>query len=105
MKKKYQRRNTTPRLYIFKSNKHIYAQLINDRSNRILACSSSIAKNIKHRINQKVTCDTIKLIGKDIAQKFHQQGITNIIFDRGKNKYHGKIQVLAESLRQAGIIF
>nr|YP_009257587.1 50S ribosomal protein L18 [Coeloseira compressa]ANH09670.1 50S ribosomal protein L18 [Coeloseira compressa] len=105
MKQKHKGTKNKPRLYIFKSNKHIYAQLINDTSNKIIASSSSISKNIKHKINKKVNCDTVKLIGQDIAEKFYQKDIKTIIFDRGQNKYHGKIQILAESLRKAGIIF
>nr|YP_009293782.1 ribosomal protein L18 [Rhodymenia pseudopalmata]AOM64464.1 ribosomal protein L18 [Rhodymenia pseudopalmata] len=105
MKKKIRGTEDRPRLYIFKSNKNIYAQLINDSSNNIILSSSSISKEIKNQVNSSVNCKIAKIIGLNIAKKFKKKGIGKIVFDRGQKKYHGKIKALAESLRSEGIIF
>nr|YP_009392533.1 ribosomal protein L18 [Caloglossa monosticha]ARW61095.1 ribosomal protein L18 [Caloglossa monosticha] len=89
------------RLYIFKSNKHIYAQIIDDKNAKILTSCSTISKNIKKPSN----CKTAQEVGKNIAVKLKNQGIENIIFDRGKHKYHGQIKALAEATRLEGINF
>nr|YP_009392945.1 ribosomal protein L18 [Caloglossa intermedia]ARW61507.1 ribosomal protein L18 [Caloglossa intermedia] len=91
----------TIRLYIFKSNKHIYAQIIDDKNEKILTSCSTISKNIKQLAN----CDTAKQVGKNIATKLKDQGIKNIVFDRGKHKYHGQVKALAEAARLEGICF
>lgn len=104
MNKKIQGSETIPRLYVFKSNKHIYAQLINDINKRILASSSSISRKIKTS-NRSTTCDTARMIGHDIATQSSEKGINKIVFDRGKKTYHGQIKALAESARAAGLTF
>ena len=104
MKKKYrQPKNYKHRLYIFKSNKHIYAQVINDQNNTTIITSSSICAKFKPQITSSATCETAKLIGEDIANKLKNKGITEIILDRGKKLYHGKIKALAETTRNEGI--
>nr|YP_010904123.1 ribosomal protein L18 [Caulacanthus ustulatus]WCH57374.1 ribosomal protein L18 [Caulacanthus ustulatus] len=99
--------NERPRLYIFRSDKHIYAQIINDFSNKVLLSSSSIAKNLKLNIktNQKSNCDISEMVGRDIAKKAIKAGIRKIVFDRGKKLYHGQIKALANAMRQEGIQF
>nr|YP_010502420.1 50S ribosomal protein L18 [Grateloupia turuturu]QHD45289.1 50S ribosomal protein L18 [Grateloupia turuturu]UXC96833.1 50S ribosomal protein L18 [Grateloupia turuturu] len=104
MNKKIQGNETVPRLYVFKSNKHIYAQLINDTDKRILASSSSISRKIKTS-SKSTTCDTARMIGNDLAIQSKKKGINKIVFDRGKKQYHGQIKALAESARAAGLIF
>jgi len=103
IKKKIQGTENYPRLYIFKSNKHLYAQLIDDHNQHIIATSSTISPEIKN--NQAVfrTCKTAKLIGKNIALKSKAKGIHKIIFDRGENLYHGQIKALADAVREEGI--
>jgi len=100
MVKKLKGSQNRPRLYVFKSNKHLYAQIIDDDNHKILASSSTISENINY-----ANCETAKMIGKNIADKLKKQGIENIIFDRGKNIYHGKIKALAEATRESGIKF
>lgn len=101
MKKKIKGSLNCPRLYIFKSNKHIYAQIIDDYNNKVLISSSTISKNT----NKFANCITAKKIGEDIAQKLKNKNIEKIIFDRGHNKYHGQIKALAEATRSQGINF
>nr|YP_010726353.1 ribosomal protein L18 [Hypnea brasiliensis]WDY84828.1 ribosomal protein L18 [Hypnea brasiliensis] len=107
MKKRIKGNSKRPRLYVFRSNKHIYVQIIDDISQKILVSSSSIAKDLKPQlpIKNKANCETSILVGKDIAQKAKINGIKSIIFDRGTKLYHGRIKALADSIRQEGIKF
>lgn len=105
MKKKIRGKTDRPRLCIFKSNKHIYAQAIDDTNNKTIATSSSICPKMKQHIKSSATCETAKIIGQDIATKLQEKGIKHIIFDRNKNVYHGRIRALADAARNTGIIF
>lgn len=92
---------TRPRLYIFKSSKHIYAQIIDDFNQKIIASSSTLSKDIKKYAN----CVNAQIVGQNIAQKLKVRGLNEIIFDRGNNIYHGQIKALADATRQEGIKF
>ncbi len=91
------------RLTVFRSNNHIYAQLIDDTKGVTLASSSSIEKSIREKKLTKK--ETAELIGKNIAKKIISQGIKDVSFDRGKYKYHGLIKILAEAARTEGLNF
>ena len=91
------------RLSVFKSNCHIYAQLIDDKKGITLASSSSIEKSIKDKKLQRK--EIAELIGKEIAKKIISKGIEKVAFDRGKYKYHGLIKILAEAARNEGLNF
>lgn len=101
MKKKLKGSLDRPRLYIFKSNKHIYAQVIDDHNNKILTSISTISK----AINKLANCKVAREIGKNIARQLKKQNINKIVFDRGSNIYHGQVKALAEATRQEGIEF
>ena len=103
MKKKIKSKPNRPRLRVFRSNKHIYAQVIDDNKNFTIVTSSSLCPQL--RINSNATCKIAKLVGEDIGKKLKNKGITRIIFDRGNRKYHGKIQALADATRKEGINF
>ena len=91
------------RLTVFRSNNHIYAQLIDDTKGLTLASSSSIEKSIRE---QTLTRKEIaELIGKNIAKKILSKGIDRVAFDRGKYKYHGLIKILADAARLEGLNF
>ena len=105
MKKRIHRKKNILRMYVFRSNKHIYAQIIDDNKNITITASSSLCPKLKTQILSSATCETAKIVGKDIAEKLKQKGITEIVFDRGKKIYHGRIKALAEATRQAGIKF
>lgn len=92
--------NNKPRLVITKTNAHIIAQLIDDNQQRTLASSSSIQLKLSNG-NVK----NAELVGKDIAKKIINLGITEICFDRGGSKYHGKISKLADAVREEGLKF
>nr|YP_009399562.1 ribosomal protein L18 [Dictyomenia sonderi]ARW69168.1 ribosomal protein L18 [Dictyomenia sonderi] len=93
------------RLYIFKSNKHIYASLIDDSTQKVITSSSTISREIKDKIKCTKNCATSHMVGKHIGIKLKKLGITEIIFDRGKNLYHGQVKAIAEATRKEGIIF
>ena len=92
--------NDRPRLVVTKTNAHITAQLIDDNQNKTIASSSSI--QLKLANGNK---DNAKLVGKDIAEKILKLGITEIAFDRGGSKYHGRVAALADAARDAGLKF
>ena len=98
--KKVSKRN---RLSVFRSNNHIYAQLIDDSNGITLASSSSLEKSIKDKKLQKK--EIAELIGKNIAKKIISKGIDKVAFDRGKYKYHGLIKILADAARSEGLNF
>tara|TARA_Y100000591_G_C21340961_1_gene454775 strand:+ start:85 stop:417 length:333 start_codon:yes stop_codon:yes gene_type:complete len=98
--KKISNRN---RLSVFKSNCHLYAQLIDDDKGITLASSSSTESSIKSKKLSKK--EIAELIGKEIAKKIISQGIKEVAFDRGKYKYHGLIKIIAESARTEGLSF
>nr|AOM64666.1 ribosomal protein L18 [Riquetophycus sp.] len=94
-----------PRFYVFKSNKHIYVQIINDIENKIICSSSSISSDLKQSIPTNINCDTAYTVGQNIARKAIQRGILNVVFDRGNRLYHGHIKALANGARKEGINF
>ena len=91
------------RLTVFRSNNHIYAQLIDDNKGVTIASSSSLEKSLKDKKLSKK--EIAELIGKNIAKKIISKGIDKVAFDRGKYKYHGLIKILAEAARVEGLNF
>ena len=92
-----------PRLSVFRSNKQIYAQIIDDLNGVTLAAASSSSKDFEAMKAKKV--DIAKEVGKAIATKATQNGITSVVFDRSGYLYHGRIKALAEGAREAGLKF
>lgn len=91
--------NTLPILQIFRSNTQIYAQIV-DRSGKVIAAANSL------KINEEKNKSAIAaIVGKNLAQKAKKAKITNVIFDRGGNKYHGRVAMLAKSAREGGLKF
>ncbi len=93
----------SPRLSVFRSNKGIYVQLIDDVSGKTLVAASSTEKGIADAKGNKI--DQAKLVGKTIAEKAVKAGITSVRFDRNGYLYHGRIKSLAEGAREAGLKF
>ena len=91
------------RLSVFRSNNHIYAQVINDEIGATLVSASSIEKNI--RVQKKTRKELAEKIGHEIAKRSIENGIKEVAFDKGKYKYHGTIKILAEAARAAGLNF
>jgi len=94
---------TKPRLAVFRSNKEIYAQLVDDVSGKTLAAASSRDKGIAKSKGNKTEVAT--LVGKSVAEKAIKAGVETISFDRGGYLYHGRVKSLAEGAREAGLKF
>ena len=92
-----------PRLCVFRSNKEIYAQLVDDLSGKTLLAASSRDKGISGDKGSKV--EVAKLVGKAIAEKATKTGVESVVFDRGGYLYHGRIKQLAEGAREGGLKF
>lgn len=94
-----------PRLAIFRSNQHIYAQVIDDQEQHTLAAASTVEPSLKSELSSGATCEASAAVGKLVAQRAIEKGITKVVFDRGGNLYHGRVQALAEAAREAGLDF
>ncbi|MEM9000036.1 MAG: 50S ribosomal protein L18 [Bacteroidota bacterium] len=94
--------STRPRLAVFRSNKEIYAQVIDDENGKTLAAASSRDKDIDAKGTKM---EVANLVGKAIAEKATKIGVEQVAFDRGGNLYHGRVRSLAEGAREAGLKF
>lgn len=94
-----------PRLAVFRSHKHIYAQLIDDNIGHTLAFSSTLDKELKSILTSTSTQQSAFIVGQNLANKATKKNIQKIVFDRGIRPYHGRIQKLAEGAREQGLIF
>ena len=96
---------TRPRLSIYRSLHHIYAQVISDESGRTLAAASTQVQGVSDAAKSKRSVDAAKAVGKAIAEKCLAGGIQSVIFDRNGFLYHGRVKALADSAREAGLKF
>lgn len=94
-----------PRVAVFKSLKHIYAQVIIDRVSKTIAFSSTLDKQLKSELTNKNKTEKASIVGKHLAQKLKLMNIITVVFDRGGFKYHGRVKALAEAMREEGIQF
>jgi len=101
---KLKKNSSRNRLSVFKSNNHIYAQVINDEKGTTLVSASSLEKNYRKN-NDLSKKELAQKIGKDIAKKSLDKGIKSVAFDKGRYKYHGIIKILADSARSEGLKF
>ena len=93
------------RLSVFRSSKHIYAQVIDDRKGVTLASASSIEKDMRGSLKTGANIDAAKAVGKLVAQRALEKGVENVVFDRGGYLYHGRIKALADAAREGGLKF
>ncbi len=101
-----------PRVSVFRSHKHIYAQIINDVEGHTLVALSSLSPEVRNKVEElksrgelKGKVEVARLVGKMLAEKAKAKGITKVVFDRGGYKYHGRVKALAEGLREGGLEF
>ena len=94
-----------PRLSVYRSNKHIYAQIIDDTNSKTLLSCSTLDRSIRLNLPTGRTCDASRLIGEKLAELSLKKNITKIIFDRGPYLYHGRIKALADGTREGGLQF
>lgn len=94
-----------PRLCVFRSDRHIYAQAINDVQGTTLAAASTLSKDLAPKIKGKKKTEVAKEVGKLIAARLQTVGIDKIVFDRGRFLYHGRVKALADGARENGLKF
>jgi large subunit ribosomal protein L18 len=92
-----------PRLAVFRSNKHIVAQVIDDKTGRTLAAASSVEKDLK--VGSTGNKDTATKVGRLVAERARTAGISQVVFDRGGFLYHGRVAAVADAAREAGLEF
>lgn len=96
-----------PRLAVFRSNLHIYAQIIDDVAQHTLVAASTLDKELREKLKDSSTsnCSASAEVGKLIAQRALSKGIDKVVFDRGGNLYHGRVKALADAARESGLNF
>ena len=94
-----------PRLAVFRSNNHMYAQIIDDTVGNTLVSASTLQKDVKAELEKTNNVEAAAYLGTVIAKKAIEKGITSVVFDRGGFIYHGKINALADAAREAGLNF
>ena len=103
VRKKVRGTTERPRLAVFRSNKHIYAQVIDDVSGRTLAAASTAETDA--RSSATGTVDAAKSVGKRVGERARAQGVSTVVFDRGGFRYHGRVAGVADGAREAGLEF
>ncbi|MFZ9945475.1 MAG: 50S ribosomal protein L18 [Vulcanococcus sp.] len=94
-----------PRLAVFRSNNHIYAQVIDDEAQSTLCSASTVDKELRSSVSAAATCDASVAVGQLVAKRALAKGIQQVVFDRGGNLYHGRVKALADAAREAGLQF
>ena len=97
--------NGRARLSVFRSSKHIYAQVIDDRKGETVASASSMEKDLRGKLKTGADIEAAKLVGKLIAERATAAGVTEVVFDRGGYLFHGRVKALADAAREAGLSF
>lgn len=92
-----------PRLAVFRSNQHIYAQVIDDAQHHTLVAASTVESALQS--SSSATCNASTEVGKLIAERAIEKGVKAVVFDRGGNLYHGRVKALADAAREAGLEF
>lgn len=104
VRRKVQGTADRPRLAIFRSLHHLYAQLIDDEAGRTLASASTVEQEVRAK-KIGATIEGAKVVGSAIADRAKSQNITTLVFDRGGFRYHGRVKALAEAVREKGLVF
>ena len=94
-----------PRLSVFRSTRYVYAQAIDDTTNRVLASASELDSNLKEAVSGKPKKERARLVGKTIGEKLMGAGVKAVVFDRNGFIYHGRVKEIADGAREAGLAF
>ncbi len=97
--------NGRPRLSVFRSSKHIYAQVVDDTAGRTLVAASSIDKGLRDELKNGADKAAAEAVGKLVAERAVEKGIRDVVFDRGAYLFHGRVKALADAAREAGLNF
>jgi large subunit ribosomal protein L18 len=90
---------------VFRSSKHIYAQVIDDNAGRTVVAASTLDKDLKGALKKGSDLEAAQAVGKLVAERALKAGVTNVVFDRGGYIYHGRVKALADAAREAGLNF
>lgn len=93
------------RLVVFRSTKHVYAQIVDDAEAKTVVSASTMSKEFKDSETQTKGIEAAKWVGKRIAEKALESGINQVVFDKGKYQYHGRVKALADAARESGLDF
>lgn len=105
IRKKLSGTKSRPRLCVFRSNLHIYAQIIDDTAGHTIVAASTMEGAISKGLKNTSNIEAAKAVGTAVAEKAKGVGITEVVFDRGGYLYHGKVKALADAARESGLIF
>jgi large subunit ribosomal protein L18 len=94
-----------PRLSVFRSARHIYAQIVDDHQGHTLVAASTLSKEVRGKLTGLKKSDTAKEVGRVLAAKAKEKGISQVVFDRNGFLYHGRVKAMAESCREHGLVF
>ncbi len=105
IRKRMTRSSQLPRLNVFRSTAHLYAQIIDDASRRTLASASSLDKEVRRTLKSGGNVAAAKVVGKVLAERAKAAGVSRVAFDRGGYAYHGRVKALADAAREGGLQF
>jgi large subunit ribosomal protein L18 len=108
LRKRVQGSESRPRLTVFRSVAHIYVQVVDDATGRTIASASSVESKVKGTLDKKARGGNLagaKAIGKTIAERLKEKGVTRVVFDRNGFLYHGRVKAVADAAREAGLEF
>jgi len=97
------RHSTRPRLTVFRSLKHIYAQIVDDNQGKTLVAASTLDKELRGQVSYGGNCEAARLVGKTVAERALKADVRKVAFDRREYKYHGRVAALADAARDAGL--
>jgi large subunit ribosomal protein L18 len=97
--------NGRPRMAVYRSSKHIYAQIIIDKSGTTVAAASTMDIEVRSKLKTGANVEAASLVGKVVAERAKKAGVDTVVFDRGGYLYHGRVKALAEAARQGGLTF
>ena len=105
IRKKIRGTTERPRVYVFKSNRYVYTQVVDDENGHILASASTLEKEFKGKNKNFKNTEACQVLGGMLAKKLKEKKIERVIFDRGVYPYHGRIKAFAEAMRKGGLVF
>lgn len=105
VRRKVEGTSDRPRLAVFRSLNHIYAQVIDDSQGRTVASASSLEGDVKTQTDDKGKSDVATMVGELVSQRAKDQGVKSVVFDRGGYQYHGRVKALADAARKGGLVF
>eukprot|EP00466_Bigelowiella_natans_P019411 jgi/Bigna1/92176/estExt_fgenesh1_pm.C_50031 len=105
IRKKVEGTSEKPRLSVFRSNNHIYGQIIDDSLGHTLAAAGTVEKVVKEQIADKTPKEQAEIVGKLLGERAKEKGIERVVFDRNGYKYHGRVAGIADGAREAGLQF